>query len=95
MAGTPDPGGRSVRLVPSSGSFYPTSGSASQVDIGMDNSPSKSVASSSSLALPRSVSMDIGGEDLEERGQELARKFWNDDESFLSKEKFAEWLGGA
>jgi len=39
--------------------------------------------------------MDIGGEDLEERGQELARKFWNDDESFLSKEKFAEWLGGA
>lgn len=32
--------------------------------------------------------------DIESRGQGLAARCWQEDESFLSKEKIAEWLGG-
>lgn len=84
---------RTVRLVPSTTSFaYPNgqaSGSASQVDVA-EASPVKSVASSS-LSPARSVSMD--GDDIEARAQEFAKRCWIDDETFLSKEKIAEWLG--
>ncbi|KIJ49400.1 hypothetical protein M422DRAFT_246490 [Sphaerobolus stellatus SS14] len=86
---TPDP--TRSRLVPSSGSFY-ASIYSSQVDVATDASPSKS---GSSIALPRGTSMDVGVEDMETRGQEIAKKCWNDDESFLPKEKIAEWLGSA
>ena len=86
---------RTVRLVPSTTSFaYPNgqaSTSASQVDI-VDGFSGKSVASSS-MSPARGASMD--GEDLEARGQELAKRCWMDDETFLPREKIAEWLGGA
>ncbi|QRV96655.1 Sec7 guanine nucleotide exchange factor [Ceratobasidium sp. AG-Ba] len=32
--------------------------------------------------------------DIEGRGQSLAARCWQEDESFLAKEKIAEWLGG-
>ncbi|GAB1525710.1 hypothetical protein RhiTH_008873 [Rhizoctonia solani] len=32
--------------------------------------------------------------DMDGRGKELANKCWEEDESFLAKEKIAEWLGG-
>ncbi|KAF8493600.1 hypothetical protein JB92DRAFT_1163112 [Gautieria morchelliformis] len=86
---------RTVRLVPSTTSFaYPNGqgyGSASQVDLG-DASPAKSIASSS-VSPARGVSME--GDDMDARGQELAQRCWTDDETFLPKEKIAEWLGGA
>jgi hypothetical protein len=86
---------RTVRLVPSTTSFaYPNgqgSESVSQVDLG-DASPAKSVASSS-VSPARGVSIE--GEDMDARGQELALRCWIDDETFLPKEKIAEWLGGA
>lgn len=85
-------GGRTVRLVHSHASIsYPFSPSMSQVDLVADVSPSKSIASTSSLA--RGVSFD--GEGLEVKGKELASRCWKDDETFLPKEKIAEWLGGA
>jgi len=87
---------RTVRLVPSTSFGYPSnaqaSSSASQVDIGVnDPSPARSVASTS--ASPgRGVNLE--GEDMEAKGRELAHRCWTDDESFLPKEKIAEWLGG-
>ncbi|KDR75929.1 hypothetical protein GALMADRAFT_515159 [Galerina marginata CBS 339.88] len=33
-------------------------------------------------------------EDMETRGKEMATRCWNEDETFLGKEKIAEWLGG-
>lgn len=32
--------------------------------------------------------------DIEARGQGLAARCWQEDETFLAKEKIAEWLGG-
>ena len=35
-----------------------------------------------------------GGTTMEERAEELAQRVWVDDETFLKREKVAEWLGG-
>jgi PH and SEC7 domain-containing protein len=82
---------RTVRLVPSTTSFsYPNgqaSGSASQVDI------TDAASASSTMSPARGVSLE--GDDMEARGQELAKRCWTDDETFLPREKVAEWLGGA
>lgn len=49
------------------------------------------------LALSRlpssSQSSNIDDSKLEEQGKELARKCWDEDEEFLTKDKIAEWLG--
>lgn len=70
---------RTIRLVPSTGAF------------GSHSSPSSpgrvTRASSDDLAADNS-------EEMEARGKDLATKCWVDDESFLGKEKIAEWLGG-
>jgi len=31
---------------------------------------------------------------IETRGKENARRAWEEDEGFLTKERIAEWLGG-
>ena len=36
----------------------------------------------------------LGDEELDERAREFATKCWNEDDTFLAKEKIAEWLGG-
>ncbi|GJJ06521.1 hypothetical protein Clacol_000713 [Clathrus columnatus] len=82
-------GNRTVRLVHSNASIsYPFSPSMSQVDLVHDVSPSKSI-----ISLTRGTSLE--GEELELKGKELASQCWEDDETFLPKEKIAEWLGGA
>jgi PH/SEC7 domain-containing protein len=45
----------------------------------------------------KSMSLSVAGlseEELAEKGKDLASKCWNEDESFLGREKIAEWLGG-
>ena len=41
-----------------------------------------------------SKSGPLDPEELEARGQECAKRVWEEDEEFLSKERIAEWLGG-
>ena len=88
---------RTVRLVPSTTLFvYPNqaSSSGSQVDIS-EPSPARSVASSSVSPVPSARGVSVEGDNIEGRCQELAGRCWNDDETFLPKDKIAEWLGGA
>lgn len=35
------------------------------------------------------------GDDIESRGNELATRCWDEDNTFLAKDRIAEWLGGA
>lgn len=64
-----------------------------------NNGPQATLSSVSSVRNPSSTdTSSIGGDEtaegLEERAKELAQRCWVEDESFLRKEKVAEWLGG-
>ncbi|PFH45519.1 hypothetical protein AMATHDRAFT_184519 [Amanita thiersii Skay4041] len=46
--------------------------------------------------IPTRLSSELSGgnNDIEGRGKELAQRCWDEDETFLAREKIAEWLGG-
>ena len=85
------PSTTSFSSYPNGGGGQASTSGSSQVDIA-DAASGKSV-SSSNMSPGRGVSLE--GDDIEARGQELAKRCWTDDETFLPKEKIAEWLGGA
>lgn len=80
---------RTVRLVSSSTSMLER-GSSSRP------SPPISLSSQTDVSLMRkpSNSHTMDPEELDSKAKELAAKCWAEDETFLGKEKIAEWLGG-
>ncbi|KDQ21537.1 hypothetical protein BOTBODRAFT_50158 [Botryobasidium botryosum FD-172 SS1] len=48
----------------------------------------------SRYSLPPVRTGSIRGDDIDSRGKELAAKCWAEDDTFLTQEKIAEWLGG-
>ena len=48
----------------------------------------------SAAALSTSNLSALSPEELDQRGEAIASRIWSEDETFKSKERFSEWLGG-
>ncbi|KAG8907445.1 hypothetical protein FRB99_004240 [Tulasnella sp. 403] len=86
----PPHGQRTVRLLSAPAGRTQPDPSTSSLEVSVyDYAGDTTVTSSSPI---RSASSN--GEDVPSRAKGLAEKCWKDDESFLPREKIAEWLGG-
>lgn len=82
---------RTVRLVSSSNPII-----EGQSSTYTRPSPPISLSSQTDVSLSRmpSNTRTMDPEELDAKAKELASKCWAEDETFLGKEKIAEWLGG-
>jgi PH/SEC7 domain-containing protein len=75
--------------------LVPTNGSA--ISSPLSTFSQHDLTNSSGQQLRRLPSDSLGPTDpevIETRGKESARRAWEEDESFMTKERIAEWLGG-
>lgn len=67
---------------------------ASQQDLTIKDLSLSRYTSPSSVSTSNSPAPVDESVDMATRGRELAVKCWDEDESFLAKDRIAEWLGG-